>query len=131
MTKYFTPQEANKRLPLIKQIVGDILDKARNLKVIVAKGDSESQNREYDKTLNDMERLIDELESLGCYYKDWNFEKGLVDFPAQIDGKDVLLCWRSDEPDVRWYHPFEEGFAGRQPIPEHLLEGSPEKARQG
>lgn len=131
MTKYFTPQEANKRLPLIKQIVGDILDKSRNLKFIVAQRDLESQNFAYDKTLNDMQRLIDELEALGCYYKDWNFGNGLVDFPALIDDKEVLLCWRSDEPDVRWYHPVEEGFAGRQPIPEHLLEGAPEKTRQG
>lgn len=131
MNKYFTPQEANKRLPLIKQIVDDILSHARDLKSIASKGSSSVESKVYEKTLEKMETLIDELESLGCYYKDWNFEIGLVDFPSMIDGREVLLCWRSDEPDVRWFHGFEDGFAGRQPIPEHLLNGPSEKVRQG
>lgn len=130
MKKYFTPQEANKRLPLVKQIVADILSKARDLKAIMANGVSDSKQAVYQKTLDQMESLIDELEGLGCYYKDWNFEMGLVDFPALIDGKETLLCWRSDEPDVRWYHGFDDGFAGRQPIPEDLLNDSSKKAHQ-
>ena len=39
-----------------------------------------------------------------------------------IEGRRVLLCWRSDEPDVAWYHGIEAGYAGRQPIPRALLE---------
>ena len=119
--KYFTPQEANKRLPLVKQIVGDILAKARQLKAAMAGANASSQKGAYEKTLTQMNGLIDELESLGCFYKDWNFEKGLVDFPAIIDGQEVLLCWHSDEPDVRWYHGIEEGFSGRRQIPDELL----------
>ncbi len=131
MKKYFAPQEANQRLPLVKQIVGDILSKARNLKAIMANGVSGSKEGVYQKILEQMESLIDELENLGCYYKDWNFEIGLVDFPALIDGKEVLLCWRSDEADVRWYHRFDDGFMGRLPIPEHLLTDVPKTAHQG
>jgi hypothetical protein len=41
---------------------------------------------------------------------------GLVDFPAMIDGEEVLLCWRSDEPEVLYYHGLEDGFAGRKKI---------------
>ena len=128
--KHFTPQEANKRLPLIKQIVGDILVKAGELKAFTAYGDGPSQQRPYDKTLEQMGLLIDELEALGCFYKDWNFEKGLVDFPALIDGQEVLLCWHSDEPDVRWYHGIEDGFPGRRLIPEHLLNDATKKTHQ-
>ena len=62
-----------------------------------------------------------ELEQVGCFYKDWNFTLGLVDFPAIIAGKEVLLCWRSDEPEVRFYHTQEDGYTGRRPIPEELL----------
>jgi hypothetical protein len=62
-----------------------------------------------------------ELEALGCFYKDWNFDLGLVDFPALIDGEEVLLCWRSDEPEVRWYHPLDGGYSGRKPIPENII----------
>jgi len=75
----------------------------------------------YDKLLTQVEDLTRELEDLGCFFKDWNFEKGLVDFPAIIDGKEVLLCWHSDEPYIRWYHGLQDGFHGRRPIPEHFL----------
>jgi hypothetical protein len=121
MKKYFTPHEANKRLPLVKQIVGDILAKAGQLKSAMAGVNESSQKGAYEKILARMNGLIDELESLGCFYKDWNFEKGLVDFPAIIDGQEVMLCWHSDEPDVRWYHGIEEGFGGRRQIPDELL----------
>jgi hypothetical protein len=62
-----------------------------------------------------------ELEEIGCSYKDWSFELGLVDFPSIIDGKEVLLCWRSDEESVKYYHGLLEGFAGRKPIPDDYL----------
>lgn len=119
--KHFTPQEANKRLPLVKQIVGDILEKAKDLKAIVAASPGPSQKEAYERTYAQVNALIDELESLGCFYKDWNFDKGLVDFPALIDGQEVLLCWHCDEQDIRWYHGIEDGFQGRKAIPEELL----------
>ena len=57
---------------------------------------------------------------MGCYYKDWNFQIGLVDFPALVDDEVVFLCWRSDESELRYYHRLEEGFAGRRPLPRGL-----------
>jgi len=62
-----------------------------------------------------------ELEEIGCYYKDWNFSIGLVDFPAIIDGQEVFLCWRSDEDNVIYYHEIEAGYAGRKLIPEKYI----------
>src|SRR5215470_20050391 len=41
----------------------------------------------------------------------------LLDFPAQLNGNDVLLCWLEGERELRWYHKPEHGFAGRRPIP--------------
>ncbi len=43
-------------------------------------------------------------------------EQGLVDFPAVIDGRDVLLCWKDGEPKVAFWHTPDAGFAGRQPL---------------
>ena len=77
---------------------------------------------EFQDGLRNIETLITELEELGCYYKDWNFSIGLVDFPSIIDGRKVLLCWRSDEEELQFYHGYEEGFAGRKPIPDQYLE---------
>ena len=120
--KYFTPQEANKRLPLVKKIVGDILRKARDLRELIKKSqDQEKLPAECPVLQAEIEILISELEALGCFYKDWNFDIGLVDFPAVIEGKQVFLCWRSDEDEVKWYHRFEDGYPGRTLIPESML----------
>jgi hypothetical protein len=41
----------------------------------------------------------------------------LVDFPAEMDGEPVLLCWLEGELQLAWYHKPEHGFAGRRLIP--------------
>lgn len=41
----------------------------------------------------------------------------LVDFPAELDGDDVLLCWLEGDPELSWYHRTDLGFAGRRRIP--------------
>lgn len=43
-------------------------------------------------------------------------DTGLIDFPAERDGKRVFLCWRLGEERVGWYHDEQTGFAGRQPL---------------
>src|SRR3984885_5540405 len=98
--KFFTPKEANEILPLIKKMVGEILSKANE-----GRGGAER-----------ITSLLGQLEDMGCYYKDWNFEIGLVDFPAIIHGQEALLCWRSDELQVSWFHGYGDGYAGRRPI---------------
>lgn len=120
-SKIFTPQEANKRLPLIKKIVEDILEKGREFRSMLRGAQGKEPPEAALRVADEIEDLMRELEALGCFYKDWNFETGLVDFPALIGGQEVLLCWRSDEPDVRWYHGVEDGYAGRKAIPEDLL----------
>ena len=41
----------------------------------------------------------------------------LVDFPSELDGSDVLLCWLEGDRGLRWYHRVDLGFAGRRPLP--------------
>jgi hypothetical protein len=45
-----------------------------------------------------------------------SIDAGLVDFPAMIDGEEVLLCWLKDEPQVSHYHSLNDGFWGRRKI---------------
>jgi hypothetical protein len=40
----------------------------------------------------------------------------LVDFPSQLDGSDVLLCWLEGDRELGWYHRVDLGFAGRRPL---------------
>ena len=121
-TKYFTPDEARKTLPLVRKIVKDILDTTREMRLIA---DDLNGKVEEDPTIQKMVQevngFMNELEEIGCFYKDWNFTIGLVDFPAVIRGKEVMLCWKSDEDDIRFYHEIDAGFAGRKLIPEEYF----------
>src|ERR671914_725965 len=57
---------------------------------------------------------FERLERLDLVVRD--LERGLVDFPAVIDGHEVYLCWLLDEPSVGHWHGVESGFAGRRPL---------------
>jgi len=121
--KYFTPYEAKRTLPLVKQIVRDILNNAFQIKTIAESlGGKIEYSQEIQQLITEIDSFMKELNDIGCTYKDWNFQIGLVDFPAVIDNEEVLLCWRSDEDDIRFYHGIEEGFTGRKPIPEEYLQ---------
>ena len=121
--KYFTPDEANRTLPLVKKIVQDILDYSAQLRVISEStiGDLED-NREANGLISSVKGFLKELEQIGCHYKDWNFSVGLVDFPGIINGEEVYLCWKSDEEQIIYYHGINDGFRGRKLIPEYILD---------
>jgi len=122
-TKYFTPAEAKRTLPLVRKIVKDILDTTREIRLIADDLNGKiEENTTVKKMVEQVNGFMTELEEIGCYYKDWNFTMGLIDFPAVIDGKDVYLCWKSDEEDILYYHEVEAGFAGRKLIPDEYFQ---------
>jgi hypothetical protein len=57
---------------------------------------------------------VDRLEELGVVLKD--LDLGLLDFPSEREGEDVLLCWQVGEDSVATWHGLDEGYAGRKPI---------------
>ncbi len=120
--KYFTPEEAKRTLPLVKNIVKDILDYSFQIRTIAESlKENPSENPEIQSLMDKLEFFMQELEELGCFYKDWSFSVGLVDFPSIIDGEEVFLCWRSDEHDIIYYHSIQEGFSGRRLIPQEYI----------
>jgi hypothetical protein len=62
----------------------------------------------------EMERTVGEIEQLGGQFK--GIELGLVDFLGEIEGRPVLLCWQYGETSIGFWHPVDEGFAGRRPL---------------
>ena len=124
-TRYFTREEARKTLPLVRKIVDDILNTSKEVRLLTEdKNGVIEDDPQVRKMVNDINGFMHELEEIGCFYKDWNFSIGLVDFPAIIDGNEVYLCWRSDEDDIKFYHEYETGYAGRKPIPENYFENN-------
>ena len=41
----------------------------------------------------------------------------LIDFPAELDGVSVRLCWLEGESSLDWYHRSDLGIAGRRRLP--------------
>lgn len=132
MPKYFTVEEANRTLPLVRRIVSDIMTSHGQLIERAAEyralglGASEVDavrriglERELRELTDTVSAYIDELADVGAQFK--GFEGGLVDFYAILDGRPVFLCWKLDEESIEWYHELDAGYAGRQRLPAHLL----------
>ena len=62
----------------------------------------------------EMAQAVQEIEKHGCHFK--GLELGLVDFPAELGGEIVELCWQYGEKEIAFYHRRAEGFAGRRPL---------------
>jgi hypothetical protein len=108
-TKYFTPQDARKTLPLVKNIVRDILQATRDMRLIAEEINSGLvEDLRIKKLAAEVNGFLSELEEIGCFYKDTKFQIGLVDFPAMING---------DENDILYYHETDSGYSGRKLIP--------------
>lgn len=59
-----------------------------------------------------------EIDSIGVQVKDLDI--GLLDFPCDVQGRIVLLCWKLGEKSITHWHGTDEGFAGRKPIDERI-----------
>ncbi|MFI9008045.1 DUF2203 domain-containing protein [Actinosynnema sp. NPDC053489] len=62
-----------------------------------------------------LDDLMTRVQETGAELK--GFAPLLVDFPAELDGVPVLLCWLEGDDGLHWYHRADIGFAGRRPLP--------------
>lgn len=130
--KLFSLQEANALLPRIADVVAR-LQEIFELFQQYAEGESYPASlqrsnghpmpqiasslpnlRKVQALRAEAEELIKEIVGLGIALKD--IEQGLVDFPAERDGRVVYLCWKQGEDEIRFWHDLDTGFAGRQPL---------------
>lgn len=123
--RLFTIAEANALLPTLRPLLAQ-LRRARQriaeaepaLRPVLAQANtSNTGNRVASQMVFELERaekLMLQLQTLGVEIKD--LSTGLVDFPAEREGRVVYLCWRTDEPQVSHWHEVAAGFAGRQPL---------------
>jgi hypothetical protein len=66
------------------------------------------------RALAAMQQLLAEFQRREIVIKD--LSRGLVDFPAIIGGKEVFLCWESDEDQVEFWHDLDTGYGGREKL---------------
>lgn len=131
--RVFTVEQANRTLPLVRRIVEDVVQQHRlwrekilELDLVastVKPGEGRDRAEELERDAQALAREIDgfqrELEELGIQLKDRRL--GLVDFPSEMNGRRILLCWRLGEPEVQFWHEVDAGYAGRQPLSPELV----------
>jgi len=64
---------------------------------------------------------VAEIDAIGVQVKDLDIR--LLDFPCEIEGQIILLCWKLGETAITHWHGTEEGFAGRKLIDERIARG--------
>ncbi|MEA2424956.1 MAG: hypothetical protein QOH13_1366 [Thermoleophilaceae bacterium] len=62
----------------------------------------------------ELQSAANELDAVEVIVRD--LERGLVDFPGLIDGREVYLCWEEGEDEVTHWHETDDGFSGRQAL---------------
>lgn len=62
----------------------------------------------------ELQRALGELQEMEVVLRD--LDRGLVDFPALRDGREVYLCWESDEDEIEFWHDLDAGYGGRRPL---------------
>lgn len=137
--RIYTPREASAVIPKLTRAFDDI-DAIRNrLKTIKGKVDvlemiwgdevraeTNPDHREHAHYMEEIEKSKKEFDGATRRFADFeavvkSVEQGLVDFYGVIESRLVFLCWRRGEKSIEYYHHLEEGFPGRQPIPEEEL----------
>jgi hypothetical protein len=122
-SKHYTRDEARALLPQIRVWLAGLAEARKRLSALDAQmegrlgqGDNlggEVVNR-WCRTVADIKDLVAEFDSREIQIKD--MDRGLIDFPAFIGGKEVFLCWEQDEEDIEFWHDLASGYAGRERI---------------
>jgi hypothetical protein len=129
-TRTFGLEEANRLVPHLTrtfETVRGLVARTRALQSRVVLLPRESTQRlgletERDALMEKVKTELAGLDEIGVEIKD---VEGLVDFPAQMEGRSVLLCWRYPEARVDHWHELDSGFAGRRLIDDgHAFERS-------
>ena len=45
-----------------------------------------------------------------------DLDRGLIDFPSLMGGREVFLCWEQGEEDIEFWHDLDAGYAGREKL---------------
>jgi hypothetical protein len=62
----------------------------------------------------ELQRALGELQAMDVVLRD--LDRGLVDFPALREGREVYLCWEAGEVEIEFWHDLDAGYGGRQPL---------------
>jgi hypothetical protein len=120
----FTVEEANALIPRLEMLMERLQRTVLVVRSAVHEADADPPvhttvdvlrvRPELAPYVSEIESTVAEIEQLGCQFK--GIDLGLVDFPAVIEGRAVLLCWQYGEKSIGFWHAMDEGFTGRRAL---------------
>jgi hypothetical protein len=121
--RHFTREEANALLPRLTALLSQLQEAKDELtdteahealsEAAPTNGGGE-QGRQVGMAFLEVRRMLETVERSGIVLRD--IDRGLVDFPALMDGREVYLCWELGEDEVGYWHDLEGGYGGREPL---------------
>jgi hypothetical protein len=121
--RHFTRAEANALLPQLTAMLSQLReakDELTDSEAHEALGEAAPSNGGGDEgkqvgvAFLEVRRILGTIEESGIVLRD--IDRGLIDFPALIDGREVYLCWEVGEDDVAFWHDMDAGYGGREPL---------------
>jgi hypothetical protein len=121
--RHFSREEANALLPQLTALLsqlqeakGELTDTEAHeaLSEAAPTNGGGEQGRQVGVAFLEVRRILETVERAGIVLRD--IDRGLVDFPALMDGREVYLCWELGEDDVGYWHDLEGGYGGREPL---------------
>jgi hypothetical protein len=122
-SKHYTRDEANALLPQIRVW----LQQLEVLRASLRKHDQRVESlldagtdrggptvNDWVRTMADIQHVMEEFRKREILIKDP--DRGLIDFPAIMGGREVFLCWETGEGNVEYWHDLEAGYGGREPL---------------
>jgi hypothetical protein len=121
--RHFTREEANALLPQLTTLLtrlreakDELTDAGAHeaLSEAAPTNGGGKQGQQVGVAFLEVRRLLDVVEQAGIVLRD--IDRGLVDFPAVVEGDEVYLCWELGEDEVAYWHELEGGYGGREPL---------------
>jgi hypothetical protein len=135
-TRTFTLDEAQDLLPVLESLLRNSIDSKKTIESVEAEFQVTAQKillnggmsmnvlhlatrkAQREKAAQRLKDAMAEIDAMGVQVKDLDI--GLLDFPCEVDGQIVLLCWKLGEKAITHWHGVSEGFAGRKPVTERI-----------
>jgi hypothetical protein len=132
MSKIFTLSEAQTLLPVLESLLrgaqksyaraGELEAEMQELnqRIFLSGGmhvdvvTAARRRGEREKAVQATRETLAEIDSIGAQVQ--SLDDGLLDFPCQLGGELVLLCWKIGEPGISHWHSLEEDFSSRRPL---------------
>lgn len=122
-SRHYTLEEANAALPRVRELIDTLRSASdrlgdREAREALSEATPGNGGGDAGRTVSEgflaMREAMLELREREVVLRD--LHRGLVDFPALRDGREIYLCWEEGEDEIGWWHEPEAGFGGRRPL---------------